>query len=782
MKQTEQTYLRGKLLFDTGCYAEAAAPLLEAAEKGSVDAMNDLGFLYRSGLGVAKDWASAKAWYQAAAEAGHADACHNLAVLLLEGAAPDSVPAALKWLTVNAARGHSLSQLQLGQFYRKGQGVEADLNEAMRLFSAAASQGNDDAQFLIGIAAKYGATDHQGPYPTRQACEASASSGDAAAMRLMGAYWMLGFGSAADGSEAQAWMQRAVEAGDVPAQSALGVLLFDTDQEAAIELWQDAVEKGSRSAMYLLATHLLDGDVAPQDLERGAALLESAASKGHIDAMVLLADHYRVGDVLRQDGARCVHWYKCAAEAGHAVAQMQLGMLLAAGSAVEQNVWLALFWIESSAKLGWADAQCTLGVHYLQGDGVAQDYGVATRWLRAAAEQGHAHASFVLGHCYRGGLGVPADQAFGLHCWRKAAGLGHSQASEELQKAGKEDVPIFTAPQVPVPPPLPLHAKPDSAETPQAVSIGSLIVRQRWADAFVLVMLALIVLFVATWFADSLVTYRGTIGWTIAGLFLVLLALLPSDQLLAENKPKVELLAKEGSFGATVIAFLLPVAVGFGFHSDELLELAGYSKNAEEKTEVVAGAPTSNDVVHTPAANEQRVAAPQVATEKPAVQKVATEKPAAATLFAVIRTGTMLPAIPGLWASSETFDWRQRTQVIPIRFDSRPGDYGPSRQLHKPMKNLDGSPIVFEFQSKVYLSGLKPGSTLTPLPAGDWSNLSQWEQQLNGLFGGKVPGGVSEVRTVEVIYFWNPEEAQRYHNHLPVGSLDFPPPPQLKGR
>lgn len=55
------------------------------AERNDVRGQNGLGFLYKNGLGVEKDYRAAVSWYRKAAERGHAKAQNNLAYMYLHG-------------------------------------------------------------------------------------------------------------------------------------------------------------------------------------------------------------------------------------------------------------------------------------------------------------------------------------------------------------------------------------------------------------------------------------------------------------------------------------------------------------------------------------------------------------------------------------------------------------------------------------------------------------------------------------------------------------------------
>ncbi|MEQ8269465.1 tetratricopeptide repeat protein [Algiphilus sp.] len=110
--------------YKSGNYDEAMRLWVEAAERGSTDAMNNLANLYVQGQGVERDPSAAVAWYQRAAEAGD-----------------------------------PVAQVHLGEAYEAGAGVSRDNRAAARWFQKAAEQGDAQGAFNLGVmlATDYGA-------------------------------------------------------------------------------------------------------------------------------------------------------------------------------------------------------------------------------------------------------------------------------------------------------------------------------------------------------------------------------------------------------------------------------------------------------------------------------------------------------------------------------------------------------------------------------------------------------------------------------------------------
>ena len=56
----------------------------------------------------------------------------------------------MKWYRLAAEQGYAMAQSDLGQMYRKGQGVPQDYAEAGKWYRLAAEQGYASAQFTLG--------------------------------------------------------------------------------------------------------------------------------------------------------------------------------------------------------------------------------------------------------------------------------------------------------------------------------------------------------------------------------------------------------------------------------------------------------------------------------------------------------------------------------------------------------------------------------------------------------------------------------------------------------
>jgi len=157
------------------------------AEQGDNDSQCKLGNMYEHGDGVKQDYAEAVRWYSKAAEQGNVEifnklcefanngivhAQRELACMYEQGkGVQKNCEEALKWYyeasvqgdiyAINKVRkfaeqGDNDSQCKLGNMYEHGDGVDKDIEMALRLYVEAAGQDNSDAKRKLKELAKQG--------------------------------------------------------------------------------------------------------------------------------------------------------------------------------------------------------------------------------------------------------------------------------------------------------------------------------------------------------------------------------------------------------------------------------------------------------------------------------------------------------------------------------------------------------------------------------------------------------------------------------------------------
>ena len=140
----------GRAYAAAGQMSEAVAVYRKAVEKGSTSAMVELGVLYCTGNGVAKDGAQAKSLFQRAAAAGNPRGDANIAMISGGGANADPVQA--RAAMSKAAEANSPeAQFQLGLMLANGDGGPKDDVAARALFEKAAAKNHAGAMVALGV-------------------------------------------------------------------------------------------------------------------------------------------------------------------------------------------------------------------------------------------------------------------------------------------------------------------------------------------------------------------------------------------------------------------------------------------------------------------------------------------------------------------------------------------------------------------------------------------------------------------------------------------------------
>jgi hypothetical protein len=143
---TQELALEAKRLILQKQYSEAMHLAEQACDGGSADSCVNVGWLYETGHGVARDYSRAASFYQRACDGGSAEGCFNL------GADYD----AGKGVALNYAQGAVLFQKacdggsaegcgDLGELYAKGLGVAQDSAKGTLLLQKGCSGGDQKA-------------------------------------------------------------------------------------------------------------------------------------------------------------------------------------------------------------------------------------------------------------------------------------------------------------------------------------------------------------------------------------------------------------------------------------------------------------------------------------------------------------------------------------------------------------------------------------------------------------------------------------------------------------
>ena len=323
-----------------------AMPCLEelAIEKGNAEAQANLGSMYYSGIGVAKDINEAIKWFKKAADQGYTIPMHTLMYIYYGGHTDDLGNEVLAkdykkaFDYAFALRYQSFFpdvNSMLGRMHLNGEGTEEDRDSAMHYYELAAAPDTAyQAKVMVGFLYQNYEHDYEKAF---QYYEPAAEKGIAMAQYGMGDLYYIGKPMDADKEKAYDWYQQAADNGFAPADYWMGIMLKNGEgtrpnSVLARESFQNMISSMDEYSNYEKAVidiedllpklcvelgyMIFNGVGGSMDVEKGADLYKMAAEYNHSWGTYYYAGTYKDGSGNPQNLDKAFNLYKSAIELG----------------------------------------------------------------------------------------------------------------------------------------------------------------------------------------------------------------------------------------------------------------------------------------------------------------------------------------------------------------------------------------------------------------------------------------------------------------------------------
>lgn len=414
----------GKLSDDADdyMYKKGLANVKHAAELKYAPAMHAYGCELLKGRRIPKNKESGISFIKGAAEQGYVKS-----IKLLYSLGEESL--ALKYANEFASKNNPEAIATLAEIKL----LHKCNDEAIALYERAASLGDKDSMFNLGVFYNNGEICEKDPYKAAMWYKKAAELGDAQSMDNLAFILEKGPEEIRNEEAAFNWYVKAAESGlnkawnDVATCYKRGIGVAQS-YDKALENYIKASEfENPEVAYYNLFLLFADGIATKQDPEKALKWLRKSADKRFPDACWHLGNHYELGIIVSQNFNQAFHWYNIAAEQGHPKSIYELGLMYLHGVGVEQNNNKAFELFEKTSEV-LPEAMGKLGQCYSNGIGCPQDYSKALACYKSAAMNGDAEAQYDLGVCYRRGEGTSVDILQAIQWYEKAIAQGHSGA------------------------------------------------------------------------------------------------------------------------------------------------------------------------------------------------------------------------------------------------------------------------------------------------------------------------------------------------------------------
>jgi hypothetical protein len=216
--------------------------------------------------------------------------------------------------------------------------LDGDYTRALRILKPLATDGNSEAQKLLGVMYDYGHGVDRDPAEALRWYLKSAAQGDPAVQYQVGAKYFRGDGTGQNYQEAARWWEQAANGGQVDAQFNLGLMYFrglsvQQDDGKAAELFGKAAAQGHAHAQYSLAVMYSTGRGVPKDYALARDLFEKSAAQGVSQAQFNLGVFYENAYGVERNLETARVWYERAAAQGLSEARGKLEQLNSAEAA-----------------------------------------------------------------------------------------------------------------------------------------------------------------------------------------------------------------------------------------------------------------------------------------------------------------------------------------------------------------------------------------------------------------------------------------------------------------
>lgn len=182
-----QANLANSLFFGVGTRRNLPEALVWARKGAEGDvpmAINQVGWQYRTGMGVAVDTAEARRRYQRSAELGDLTGASQLGWMYAH-VEPIDYQLAMKWYRKAADQNDQTAENNIGYLYENGLGVSQDYSESASWYQTAAATGYARAQFHLGNLYDLGHGVPRDAAKARELMQKAADGGDEEASRWL---------------------------------------------------------------------------------------------------------------------------------------------------------------------------------------------------------------------------------------------------------------------------------------------------------------------------------------------------------------------------------------------------------------------------------------------------------------------------------------------------------------------------------------------------------------------------------------------------------------------
>ena len=356
-------------------------------------------------------------------------------VLLIESGEVD-LEHGIALLRKNAAEGHSLSWVYLGQIYSNKTGDVYNPALAFDCYKEAAEQGYGEGFYNLGLAYCKGFGCDRDDEAAVECFSNGAKIFNPDCIFALGTCYEFGVGCEINYEFAFTLYERACELDHADGANNLGGCYFhgngvEQDKEKAIEIYKRAASLGSSDALCRLGIIYETGDGTGADIQKAFEYYKASAAVKNKIGLYRLGRCYDLGIGAEQNYNKAFKYYSRSASLGYDPAKYEAGRMCISGRGTKKNYDAAYDYFISAAQNGYAPAEYEAANCNFDGNGAMKNREMAYLYYCRAYESDNvnrADAAYKIGLCHLKGLGVKKDEKTAFDWFSSASRLGSPEA------------------------------------------------------------------------------------------------------------------------------------------------------------------------------------------------------------------------------------------------------------------------------------------------------------------------------------------------------------------
>lgn len=378
-------YRYADLLLKTAWYSEdkelSFSFFLKSAERGYLNALHQVGVMYRDAIGTNKNVAKMEYYLKIAADKGYLPSILLLADIYMQGKLlPKNEQKTFEYIKKASELGHVPSMYRLAIIYRDGVGVDKDVEKSNYWFDVFTSAGlfqyknwllpylrtgrvgSEDIYFQILDSTKLNGN----PALITEAMNVLllknsnsglhdklieiADTGNVDAMHRVGDRYSLGLSCSKNSEEAFKWYYRAAQNGDSWCRNKVAEMYkkgegTEPSVDLSIKYYTLSAYQGNIDSIYNLISiyHEQDNKIKMDEMIN---ILERLAFSGNIHAARRLGDLYYYGQLVRINKYEALKWYDIAASLGDLWSKRKSSEMYREGDGVPVDLVKSINWFK----------------------------------------------------------------------------------------------------------------------------------------------------------------------------------------------------------------------------------------------------------------------------------------------------------------------------------------------------------------------------------------------------------------------------------------------------